>query len=387
MNEGVIVVTGESFPNGMAATNHIIALAKGFLLNDIKAEVVTFNKTKFNSRFSQERSFQGIPFINLLIVHREDSLILNYFYKFWKYVLLFNYIFRTPKNKVLYFYSNDFIAALIIFVIKSIKGQLFVKEETEHPLIRTKGFNQLFKSVYLNNFYIFFNFIVVISFKLESYFKENYNIQCIRINNFCDVSINYVKIPSINRRTFKIVFAGVISKEKEGIDLLLNALSIVKDSGSKILLDVYGVFPTESERLDFFNQLVHFNITDEVTFCGQVDKDIVSKAIQNSEILVLSRPSNIQTQYGFSSKLLEYLLSGNPVITTNVGDINLYLDHNVDCFICKPDSNSIAFYLLYIINNYEKALNIGLNGRDKVLNNFNPKIETNKLLKPFELLN
>jgi glycosyltransferase involved in cell wall biosynthesis len=46
---------------------------------------------------------------------------------------------------------------------------------------------------------------------------------------------------------------------------------------------------------------------------------------------------------GFPFKLGEFLATGNPVITTNVSDVSVYLENYKDCIIVTPEKiNEVA---------------------------------------------
>lgn len=64
--------------------------------------------------------------------------------------------------------------------------------------------------------------------------------------------------------------------------------------------------------------------------------------LKNAEALVLDRPNSLQAQYGFPTKLGEYLLTGNPVVVTKVGDIPLYLKDGVSALLSE-DRNPKEF--------------------------------------------
>ena len=61
----------------------------------------------------------------------------------------------------------------------------------------------------------------------------------------------------------------------------------------------------------------------------------VPQLLMDSEVLALDRPNSIQAQCGFPTKLGEYLLTGNPVVVTKVGDIPLFLEDGVSALLAE----------------------------------------------------
>ena len=90
-----------------------------------------------------------------------------------------------------------------------------------------------------------------------------------------------------------------------------------------------------------------------------------------SSILVLPRPSSKQGEGGFPTKLGEYLATSNPVITTTVGEIPLYLKDNVNAFLIEPDNlTALVDKICFIINNPDFAKEVAKNGCETAKENF-----------------
>ena len=70
-------------------------------------------------------------------------------------------------------------------------------------------------------------------------------------------------------------------------------------------------------------------------------------------LLILPRPINKRTIYGFSTKLSEYLVSGIPVLLTDVSDNAMFIKDNYNGYIIPPGSaDAIAGKLEEIILSY-----------------------------------
>jgi glycosyltransferase involved in cell wall biosynthesis len=96
--------------------------------------------------------------------------------------------------------------------------------------------------------------------------------------------------------------------------------------------------------------------------------------MSRATMLVFTRPSSLQADYGFSTKLGEYLATGRPVIATRTGEVEKYLKDGQNAFICDPNENSIAEKICAISENYSLALKVGEEGRQCALRYFNNKI-------------
>jgi glycosyltransferase involved in cell wall biosynthesis len=82
----------------------------------------------------------------------------------------------------------------------------------------------------------------------------------------------------------------------------------------------------------------------------------------------------------FPHKIGEYLASGNPVISTNYGEVKYYFKDNENMLIADTyDINLFAEKMQYALDNIEAVKTVGNNGKYMALKNFNYKEYANKL--------
>ncbi len=193
----------------------------------------------------------------------------------------------------------------------------------------------------LNEFQaLFYDGIVVISTALSKHYSV-YTKSSLRIPILCDAD-QIVKSESIRflpGETFRICFAGYVSFAKEGFDVLLKALSEVQDS-YRAELFLYG-FLDEKNKFMIDRLAVKLGIKENIKFMGNLDPDLLQTEYLKYHLLILPRPSNRVTRYGFSTKLSEYLMAGRPVMATDVSDNAMYLRDNYNCFLIKPGSSAV----------------------------------------------
>ncbi|MBT9257621.1 glycosyltransferase [Phycicoccus sp. MAQZ13P-2] len=109
-----------------------------------------------------------------------------------------------------------------------------------------------------------------------------------------------------------VLYAGGLKREY-GVEALLQAVALSDDSWQ---LHLYGGGPMEQECR------VAADKNPRVVFHGVVDFDSLSRGYADATVLVNPRP--LQTdfvQYSFPSKLLEYMTTGTPVVTTHLPTI------------------------------------------------------------------
>jgi glycosyltransferase involved in cell wall biosynthesis len=195
---------------------------------------------------------------------------------------------------------------------------------------------------------------VVISTNLEKYYSKKVR-RLIRIPILCDVEASKgIKKPDYDGQVFRICFSGMVSCRKEGFDLLFEALSLINRT-RKVELYLYG--PLSNEDEDSLNNLKKkFLLDNRVYYVGNLDPDDLQDEFSKYHLLILPRPLNPQTRYGFSTKLSDYLISGVPVLVTDVSDNSIYIRDGINGYLIPPGSMSaLEAKLMEIIDNYNQS--------------------------------
>jgi glycosyltransferase involved in cell wall biosynthesis len=108
----------------------------------------------------------------------------------------------------------------------------------------------------------------------------------------------------------------------------------------------------------------------EVEFTGLVSIDKVPQLLINAECL-LTTPLKFNSG-GFPTKLGEYLLSGVPVVSTAVGEIEKYIINGVHALLSDPsDLEGVANNLLSVHQKKEMFSKMGIAGVEIVKEHFN----------------
>jgi len=313
--------------------------------------------------------------------------ILNKFFKIFLAAIYLQKIINLAKHvdgyKVFYLYpttevSMDFMGLVIIKKLNKYKLFYDVNE-----LRRAGLHNRVFSQNILKKFYEMFSYItdyikfhiveiltkyydglIVISTNIENYFKK-YNKNIIRIPILSDVLENSFSETAdyINGKKFLICFTGMITLKKEGFDLFYKALSLVKSKFENFELHLYGPISNKEKKLLLDDLPSEYGIEDNIIYHGIVEHSTLLERMRENHLLILPRPLNLQTKYGFSTKLSEYLVSGIPVFVTDVSDNSLYIKDGYNGFIIEPGNyKKMAEKIIYIISNYESTKDtVGMN--------------------------
>lgn len=179
-----------------------------------------------------------------------------------------------------------------------------------------------------------------------------------------------------------IAYCGTASNTKDGVDELIRAFSLVCKAIPDLKLMIIGRTPKKTERNANIELIRKLHLKDNIVFTGPVSSADIPQLLKNADVLVLDRPDNMQAKFGFPTKLGEYLLTGNPVVVTSVGDIPKFLENNVSALIAPP-SNAELFSqkIIWALNNPTEAKVIGERGKKVALKHFNSTTESEKIVR------
>lgn len=115
--------------------------------------------------------------------------------------------------------------------------------------------------------------------------------------------------PSIGKR--KILYAGG-RPSKDGVDMLLTAFRQIE--GDDLELNIYGTMPEVETGPDPSDARIIYH--------GKTENSVIAKDELDSYLLVNPRPTGEEyTKYSFPSKVMEYMATGTPMVTTKLAGI------------------------------------------------------------------
>lgn len=168
-----------------------------------------------------------------------------------------------------------------------------------------------------------------------------------------------------------IIFSGGLY-EYNGIVNLINAFKTINND--RLRLSVYGEGPLK--------EFVVKSVSEDsrVVYCGNVSNHEMLKIQQEAGILINPRPINEPISlYTFPSKLIEYMLSGTPVITTKLN--GLTPEYLSKVFAFEGDTaEAIAKGIEYVIS-LDKVVLIdkAFVAREFMIKNKNWEIQSEKI--------
>jgi len=289
-------------------------------------------------------------------------------------------IMHFNDRPVVIYYGLSTATAIILKLSSLLKGSILLKEENEHISIRLASKNIFSGFVFKHIHYHLFDGVLLITKKLIEYFQKNYPKKKI---HHVPILVDAENLPQRENRSNKITYCGIF--DNDGVDTLIKAFQMVVKNFPQYQLQLIGMAKKDRIEKELRALVNQANLTDQVIFRGPQPHEVVGYELSKSALLVLARPESIQAQYGFPTKLAEYLITSNPVVVTSVGEIPDYLKDNKNAYLAVPgDVMTLSEKIQEALSFPLRAAKIGAEGRNAALAYFNNIYETKKIIEWIE---
>ncbi|MEI6821263.1 MAG: glycosyltransferase [Bacteroidota bacterium] len=310
-----------------------------------------------------------------------ENFCFLYYYKYYNKIYQFSKDQKSNK-KIFFLYSFNFASVTMsLLYFKILKRQKLFCEKNELQfaiaLNQQLPFNFLrilpvlflqfisiilgFLQDILSNY---FDGLIVISSRFEKLYKR---VKVIKVPILANKQFFRCNPLNLTNDNLKICYSGDVNQNKDGILDLLEALTTIE---RPILVDLYGIVNKKLERKIKYK--IKILKTHQINLYGEIPWIQLPEIFNNYNLLISPRPSNLQTEFGFSTKLAEYLASSIPVLASKVSDNEVYLEDKVNAFLFEAGNISALKMKLEEIQNYDRIelIKIGIKGREIAQNHF-----------------
>lgn len=400
MNTGaalnIAILSHYPFPSGMAGTNRLASLSKGLVEQGNKVKIFCIVPTEkkdsvLNTQI--EGSFEGVEF-----EYTAGTLIWpdSKRAKLWAFLrgylrslpIIFRFHRRRKIDHMISTSGNMQINLLYYFFCKLFRIK-FSHTQDEYPIVVREAhlFHPAYRFIYMKIHYRLFDGMIIMTKRLMEYYRE-----------FVRKDAKLIHIPmTVDCARFEscltvwehsedqyIAYCGTFdsTNNKDGIDILIKAFGEINDIFPEVKLYLIGgaVDREKQSIADMKKLAMNLGLNDRVVFTGKIHRDKMPEMLRRATVLALARPNSIQAESGFPTKLGEYLMTGNPVVVTAVGEIPDYLEDRKSAFIAEPDSvDSFAEKLKEALGDIDFAKKVGAAGREVARAHFDYRIHAQAL--------
>jgi len=400
----ILFAIREPFPSGAANTNRILTYCRGFVEHGAAVKVVVIKPTESVANGIRNHEvagdFRGTEFFySAGSTVRSGSFIARRFQDLWGTVNGLLEVWREKRRGrldalVLAGVSSGPTIALF-WLTSRLVGVKLLQERSEYPealyWVRKGSFPRAqYGRLYLAWAYKAFDGMLIMTNPLVEFLRplmrRSARYLLVPMTVEPDRFIGVDVLPPIAAPY--VAYCGDPSGTKDGVPILLEAFGRIASRFPELKLAIIGGAGDQSTLEGLRNQASQHGIADRLILTGFVPRENVPAYLCNARVLALARPTGLQAQGGFPTKLGEYLATGRPVVITAVGEIPLYLEDGKTAFIAAPDSaESFADKLAFALQNEELAQAVGENGRRLALERFNYRVQAGNALAFIRELN
>jgi len=316
-----------------------------------------------------------IPFVNIIILKQLTiAFYVFYFSVKWffqnrgnekKIIVLSNVylpflVAIAPLKLLAKIYIVSFVPDMPAYIFSYVKQSSLLKKMLIPLYVKLSN-----KIINISDFYVYITKYMCDCFRNKCF--------CV-IEGFTDINQDTIK-KKYNCEKKAIMYAGALF-EKFGIKLLLEAFHEIEGDYE---LWLFG-------KGDMSKEIELFSLKDpRIKYWGNLPNEEILEYEKKAKLLVNPRPTIFEfTQYSFPSKLMEYMASGTPVLTTKLlGIPDDYYDKMF--FIDEETSDGLKKALLGCLLKSEKELeSFGKNAQAYVLSEKNNYKQIGKLLEVFK---
>lgn len=374
------------FPCGFAEVEKIILISKSLLITGNNVNVICrngYNSKEVYPDLEVKGTFQEIPYIyasgscfrskNFLkrrINHSKGRI--KEIYLLWKYKKdnELDFAILSTKN----FYSIVFYSLLSkLFNFKTILNYVEFYSAME------KGKFQISQKINDKLFDRFAPSLTDAVFPISEFLinqtkrgapSKSY----LKIPGLTDFG-KYEGIPTIYNENY-FLFCGHVGY-KEIILFIIDSYSLLKNNSISLYLVING---NQSDINEVKEYAILKNPDNNIKIYSRLTQNELFTFYKNAIALLIPLRPTFQDIARFPHKTGEYLASGNPVISTNYGEIKHYFTDGINMLLAESYKKDLfAEKMQFIISNPEKAKNIGAEGKSMAIKLFDYRYKAKEI--------
>ena len=364
------------FPKGMASTTRIVSYCKGIETYGIKTQVFSSVWVRDDSEIASNGYIEGV---NYIIPHKWNTkkskihkVLVDKSLMYFKTIkLILKSHKEKPFNYLLIAFDQYDLHIKYAFILWLCGIKLaFITDEYPEPIRKLKPQIPTWMKYTFKLTHKFFKCRILMTNKIKEYYDNNiYPLPSHIMPSIIDTArFDGVEKKESGRRY--MCYMGNFDLKKDNVDNIVKAFALIADRYPDIDLHLYGT-PSATDKETIEKLIKQKSLEERVFIKGRIDYDQVPQTIMNATVLVTSQPQTKRAEGGFPTKMGEYMMTGNPTILTDVGEIHEYIQDGVNAYMVAPcDPESYAKKLAYILDNYDTALDVAKVGKKYILDHF-----------------
>jgi glycosyltransferase involved in cell wall biosynthesis len=188
------------------------------------------------------------------------------------------------------------------------------------------------------------------------------NGKCTTILNFPDKEAFQRRGKSRKDGKFIILYPGTLNYH-QGVDIAVRAFSQIKDQVSEAEFHIYG----QGDQWDALTNLIgDLGLQDRVFLRGLIPNHEIAPLMENADLGIVPKRKNGFGNEAFSTKILEFMVLGVPLIIPDTTIDRLYFNDSVAQFFHSGDEDSLSQAMFRLIKDAERRQTLAGNASEFV---------------------
>jgi glycosyltransferase involved in cell wall biosynthesis len=151
--------------------------------------------------------------------------------------------------------------------------------------------------------------------------------------------------PKVNKKEFIAIYPGSLNYH-QGLDIAIKALSLIRNEINNFKFYIYGEGPQKKILRDLIERV---NLTDIVFLNDQKPIDDIAEIIASADLGIVPKRNDFFGSEAFSTKILEFMSSGVPVILSKTKIDSFYFNDEVVKFFEPENEHDLAKSILLLL--------------------------------------
>lgn len=162
--------------------------------------------------------------------------------------------------------------------------------------------------------------------------------KCTTMLNYPDLSIFYKRPRTRNDDKFIVIYPGSINWH-QGVDIAVRAFALIKYHAPEAEFHIYGDGPMRAEIQKLITEL---GVQDRVFLRGSLPSEQIAAVMANADLGVVPKRNDSFGGDAFSTKILEFMALGVPVVVAATRIDRYYFDDSIVKFFEPENERELA---------------------------------------------
>jgi len=159
-----------------------------------------------------------------------------------------------------------------------------------------------------------------------------------------------------------LTYPGTLNHH-QGLDVAIRALSLIKDKVQHVEFIIYG---DGKDRLTLEAMVSELGLEKQVLFKGRLPLDMLAEEVSKADIGIVPKRDDNFGGEAFSTKTLEFMAMGIPVIVSATKIDRYYFSDSVVRFFKPDDANDLSAAMKQLIENVDDRKRLSENAAEFV---------------------